>query len=425
MKLVKNTFFKFFFFYFLFSIAPWMLFSNIPGVNYLTEFYTKGFQGLVFKFNDWFLHVREKLNIEGYGSGDTSYAWAEFYTILILSILLAVILTVFDKKKKIAPNFSYWLLTLIRYYIAGIAFSYGFIKLFALQMPFPSLSQLATPLGDFLPMRLCWMHMGYSVPYQTFSGIMEIIVGLLLVYRRTVPVGLIMGLGVFINVFALNLSYDIPVKLFSMQIVIACLFLLAWDWKHYLNFFILNKTTQPITSFNFNYTKKWQRIGRYILKSLFIILSVGLSFYEAWGWYQEDHADEKCPIRQGVYTIQTVTKNNSSVPLISNDTIAWKDFIFDKNGKGSINTRDTIFNIKYGRGYFNYTTDEKKQTILFKKLPTDSTDLFVMQYKVIDNKTIELKGKVKNDTLFYRLEKSNRTFPLAECQFHWISESNR
>ena len=53
--------------------------------------------------------------------------------------------------------------------------SYGIIKLFVLQMPFPQLSQLATPLGDLLPMRFSWLFIGYSVPYQFFSGAMETI----------------------------------------------------------------------------------------------------------------------------------------------------------------------------------------------------------------------------------------------------------
>lgn len=76
---------------------------------------------------------------------------------------------------------------LVRYYVASVAFSYGLIKILALQMPFPNLSQLATPLGDFLPMRLSWMFIGYSTPYQVFSGVMET------VFRRETGRKLIMS----------------------------------------------------------------------------------------------------------------------------------------------------------------------------------------------------------------------------------------
>src|SRR5262249_42923784 len=128
-----------------------------------------------------------------------------------------------------------------RYYVALVALSYGIIKLFALQMPFPNLSQLATPLGDFLPMRLSWMFIGYSQPYQFFSGAMEVLAALLLLYRKTATLGVLMACAVFTNVMVLNLSYDIPVKIYSAEIVFFCLFLLANEIKRIVNFFILNK----------------------------------------------------------------------------------------------------------------------------------------------------------------------------------------
>lgn len=425
MQQLKSTFFRFFFLYFLITISPWMLLSSIPGIRYVTDAYMNGFEGLVFKFNDWFLHVKTVLNVEGYGSGDTSYAWAEFYTTLIICLLLAVVWTFISKKRRTSASLTYWLVTMVRYNIAMVAFSYGFIKLFALQMPFPGLSQLATPLGDLLPMRMCWLYIGYSVPYQTFSGIMELLVGFLLLYRRTVPLGLLLGLGVFINVFVLNLSYDIPVKLYSMQLVIGCLFLVLMDYKSYLHFFVFNTATTPIRSYDFTYQKKWQRIGRYVLKLIFIIIAVGFSFYDAWSWHQEATAVRQSPIKEGFYSIKAFTKNNQQIPVLANDTLVWKDVVFDRNGMGSIGSRDTIFRARYGRGYFAYTADAKKQSITFKKSAEDSTNLFVMQYKVINPKTIQLKGIVKKDTLFYELVRKDKMFPLAERQFHWISEANR
>jgi hypothetical protein len=406
-------------------IAPWFWLNIIPGVSYVTDFYTKAIQWIVFKFNDWFLHIKDVLNTEGYGSGDTSYAWAEFYTILILSFIIGIIWTVLDKKKKDSPLIGFWLRNLIRYNLIIVAFSYGTIKLFALQMSFPTLSQLASPLGEFLPMRLCWMYMGYSVPYQTFTGVMEIMVGLLLLFRRTTPLGLIIGLGVFVNVFMLNLSYDIPVKLYSMQIVMGCLFLVVLDGKRYLNFFLFNKATSTHTSYDFYSDKRWQKIGRLVLKIAFIITFVGFAFYQAWDWNQQMKITEKQIIKQGVYTIKTFKKNSEVMPVAANDSLAWKDFIFDKQGSGSINTCDTLFDGGYGRGYFNYTVDKSKQTIAFKTTQWDTNAMFIMKYKIIDSKTLQLEGKVRKDTLYYELVRNEKLFPLAERQFHWISEANR
>src|SRR5678816_2514199 len=95
-----------------------------------------------------------------------------------------------DRKRTRYDRLAFWLRMIVRYYIATAALSYGIIKLFRLQMPFPSMSQLATPLGDLLPMRFSWLFIGYSAPYQFFSGAMETLAGLLLLYRRTVTAGL-------------------------------------------------------------------------------------------------------------------------------------------------------------------------------------------------------------------------------------------
>ena len=244
-------------------------------------------------------------------------------------------------------------------------------------------------------------------------------------YRRTVPLGLLVGLGVFTNVFVLNLSYDIPVKLYSMQIVIACLFLVVWDSQKYIDFFVFHKTITPITSYDFYLSKRWQRIGRIGLKICFLIAFVALAFYQAWDWHQQTQTTQVELIKQGVYSIKVFKKNNEVMPVIINDSLAWKDFILDKEGKGSINTNDTLFNKKYGRGYFYYEANKSKQIITFKLAPSDTTNLFIMKYKIIDNKTIQLQGKVRKDTLYYELVRNDKQYPLAEKQFHWISEANR
>src|SRR4051812_13946636 len=122
-------------------------------------------------------------------------------------------------------------------------------------MPFPTLSQLATPLGDLLPMRFSWLFIGYSVPYQFFSGAMESLAGLLLLYRRTVTAGLFAATGAFMNVVMINLAYDVPVKLNAAPLLFACLFLLALDAKRLLNFLVLNRPAPPTAAYNLTFAR--------------------------------------------------------------------------------------------------------------------------------------------------------------------------
>lgn len=422
MRLVA---FRFLFIYFLLNITPWFWFYQIPGISFLNEIYVSGDFWFVDMVNRHLLHVKDKLNTNGMGSGDTSFAWAQFYSYLILSLLGCLVWTLLDRKRVKYDILNYILINIVRYNIAMIALNYGIIKLFALQMIYPNLHMMATPLGDLLPMRFSWLFLGYSTPYQVFSGVMEVMVGLLLLNRKTVTLGALMGTAVFTHVFLLNMSYDIPVKLLAMQTVISCLFLAACDWNRVWNFFFRNNTVGPATYLDMPLTKKWLRIGRYVFKAVFILLVVILPLKQAWSRHKNQSTiTDMAPITSGIYTIKTFTKNNNTIPIKMNDEMQWKDFIFEKNGSGSILTQDTLFRQRYRRGYFDYKPDTLNQVIVFRK-PMYGTSLFEMRYIIPNDSTISLWGKVRDDYLYFELVRADRRFQLSENQFHWISEANR
>jgi hypothetical protein len=114
------------------------------------------------------------------GSGDTSFNWAQTFLFISLAAISCTVWTIVDWKRSGYRQLNYVLCLLLRYNLTMVSISYGFQKVFCLQMPFPQLSQLATRLGDFLPMRFSWLFVGYSAPYEIFSGAMEVVAGLLL-----------------------------------------------------------------------------------------------------------------------------------------------------------------------------------------------------------------------------------------------------
>ncbi|ULT40375.1 hypothetical protein KRR40_37110 [Niabella defluvii] len=64
----------------------------------------------------------------------------------------------------------YWLRVLLRYRLAVAAISYGLIKLFPLQMPYPSLGNLHTAYGDFLPWKIYFHTTAIAPPFEIFLG---------------------------------------------------------------------------------------------------------------------------------------------------------------------------------------------------------------------------------------------------------------
>ena len=416
----KKILFRFLFIYFILEIAPITWLDVIPGVSSVTQYYGRLTDWLVTKANALFLHIRPELVPEN-ASGDTSMGWARLWTYLCIAAVAALIWSVLDKKRLNYTHLNYWLCLFTRYYVILEALSYGIIKLFGQQMSFPDLHQMATPLGDLVPMRLPWLFIGYSKTYQFFSGAMEVLAALLLLNRRTISLGILVATGVFLNVMMLNLSYDIPVKIFSMQMEFICLFLLINERGWLINFFLLNKPAPEGKIYHFRYTKKWMRVGRVMLKCIIIATGLIFPFYQSFS--QSAQRDSKTgPVKNGVYAVVRYSLNNQDIPLSTQDSLRWKDLIFE-NGLGSIASHDTLFRHRYNRAYFSYDLDSAKHLLGFKKYGNTKEYFLEFKYAIPDSNTIILDGLKGKDSLHVELKRTNRHFQLGERQFHWLNEN--
>lgn len=411
----RNVLFRFCCIYLLLYMSPWNWLGEFPLFNLIAEYYGQGESWLVNLGNIYIFHVRDVL-VPLNGSGDTSYGYAQLCFFLLTATVGAVIWSVFDKRSNYDVAY-YWLLVIVRYYVAMVSLSYGIIKLFGLQMIFPSLSALATPLGDLLPMRFSWYFIGYSAPYQFFSGAVEVLAGVLLLFRRTSTLGALVAAGVFLNVMVLNLCYDIPVKLFSIHMFLFSNFLLLGDAKRLLDFFLFNKATKPATRLTL--PKQWMRTGQLVLKIAFAVLFLLLPLYRSFDGARAATNPSTSPkLTTGFFTVDQFQSNVA-------DSLRWKDVVFEQTNSGSIQTNDTLFRQRYRRGYFSYSIDSLKQTLDFKRFANDSLPLFTMHYVMPDTNNIVLRGKIRNDSVVVALKRQKRHFQLAERQFHWLSESNR
>lgn len=424
----QRVLFRFFFIYFVLQVAPWNWFRAIPGMPWLLRLYGRLVNWAVEASNARFFHVRDTL-VPVNGSGDTSWAWTQMWLYLSLAAIGCVVWTVIDRKRTNYARLAFWLRMIVRYYVAAAALSYGIIKLFLLQMTFPSLSQLATPLGDLLPMRFSWLFIGYSVPYQFFSGAMETTAGLLLLYRRTVTAGLFAATGAFLNVMMINLSYDVPVKIYASHLFFSCVFLLALDAPRLVRLLVLNQPVPATSAYDPKFAFAWQRWTAVGVK-LFLLFQF-LIFPLQTGWQRYKAANAPAapgPFAAGFYDVRRYVVNRDTIAASSGDTLRWRDVIIDNSGAGSINTADQVFWQRYRRGYFRYKPNSATQTASVWKtstIPRDSTFLFTMRYEVPDSTTIRLHTMIRGDSVHVELVRVPRHFQLAERQFHWLSEYNR
>src|SRR5580704_1236304 len=208
----KKIAFRFCFLYF----ATYIFFTpnnELPLINTLYEWLNQ----LLHRFIPWFAqHIygyRKPITIFTNGSGDTTYDYMLWLFGITLTLAGTIIWTLLDRKRKKYQALYYWIRVLVRYYLFYTMINYGLFKVIKVQFPFPNLGRLVQPYGNSSPMGLEWTQMGYSTLYNYFAGFAELLGGLLLLSRKTTAIGALVCLAVMTNVFMINMSFDVPVKL--------------------------------------------------------------------------------------------------------------------------------------------------------------------------------------------------------------------
>ena len=427
-KLSRKISFRFFCSFFILYIFPFPL-NSVPfgaEINKISEkilgWYYAAFE-YVTVFWHWLtpgvgktlLNLENPITIFTNGSGDTTYDYVLVLTMILLSILICIGWSILDRNRKNYNTAYYWLCVLIRYYLAVIMLSYGFSKVFHLQMPYPFLSRLVQPYGDSSPMGLAWTYVGQSKAFSAFVGWSEVICGLLLFFRKTTLVGALLTLIVMGNVVVVNLCYDIPVKLFSSVLEIMALYLAAPYLKKIYQAFIQHKPIHINNYYQPVFTKRWQAIGIKILKVLIIAdaLFSGVKGSIDQGKQYGDNAPK--PPLYGIYNTVLVVRNNDTIPPLTTDTSRWKQIIVQSNNYARIKLmNDTLRN-------YNFKVDTAlRKAIVFANW--DTLNKINFNY-ITDADYLTFTGKFKNDSLFIKLKRfDEKNFRLMSRGFHWINE---
>jgi len=414
-KLSTKILFRFFFVYLFLNIFPFPFYyiGLIPGLGSVFSFYYDGLDQLCIWAGKHILNIPYELPMGPTGSGDTTTDYVFQFVTLLLTIITTIIWSIIDFKRSNYNKLLLYTRTLVRYYLITTMFSYGFSKAFTLQFSELKNIDLIKTFGNQSPMGLMWNFMEYSDTYTRFSGYAEIIAGILLIFRKTTILGAFMVVAVMFNVFMINMSYDIPVKLYSGLLTIMGVFLLTPDIKNILNFFVLNKEVKPKELPQY-FTKKKLKIAAISIK----IIVIGYLFYtnikgsiegeKQWG--------KKAPKSAlfGIYEVTEFIKNNDTMPPLTTDTIRWKRLIVDKRYSNIQTMNETFIRLKEKTD----STSQKLNLISYG----DSADIRSFSYRINDSIYI-FEGTYKCDNLKIVTKKKERSeFPLINRGFHWINE---
>ncbi len=354
-----------------------------------------------------------------------------------ISVLAGWVWSLLDKKERNYDNLYYWTQVIIRYKVAGVMFYFAFVKVFPVQMPFPSLSQINTLVGDYTPGRLFWITTGASPFYEVFSGLAELLGTVLLLFRRTVTIGALILLAVMVPVVALNIGYDAGIQVKAILILLLVIILLAENAKNLWSFFILQRNTKLEVRSAPLLREKWQRNARIILKVFFILFflgfrgySVGVSFFSGKSYKLPEGVS--LPEWRGLYHVSTFKLNNTTLPYSPLDTIRWQNVIFERWNTISIkdgrpvqmsvdnSVRKTEVHANGGRHYYEYSADTLQHRLILHDRK-DTARKLLLTYRISTDSTIILEGTNENsDAVYAELKKIDRIYPLTEKKGNFV-----
>jgi hypothetical protein len=206
-------------------------------------------------------------------SGDTTMNWIQNGLFLTFALAGGIVWT-FIALLRNNPRTEYrtldsWLRFLLRLTCAMFMVGYGLAKVFPLQMPPPSIAVLNEPVGNLSPMTFLWNLIGLSPVYEIICGSAELLGGILLLYRRTALAGALFSAFVMANVVFYNFCYDVPVKLFAVNLLLGCIFLALPDALSLCRFFWSHKPAAPTATWVPPATRRAGRIAILVTEIVF------------------------------------------------------------------------------------------------------------------------------------------------------------
>jgi hypothetical protein len=325
--------------------------------------------------------------------GDYPQHFQALYIGIAVGAIAGSLLTVLLKKTSYGSLVYPMALTLIRYFLASILMSYGIVKIFATQFPH-MMANMDARFIELNPMRVAWTFFGYSRGYQMFLGWGEFIPGILLLFRRTWLLGAIFAAVVMLNVFVINIFFEVCLKLNSGLYLILALFLIGQRIIPLWRFFILNKKARN-KNFQSLENPNWLRRGITFANIIFIaglLIWGGNKCYET---YQYANRISSVPVVQGAWKTGAFHRweKDRWIPLTSRDSLFAQKIFFE--GSLGVIKNDFI------RDRFILEVDEFKKmlTLTFRTSNNEFLPPVRWQFDLPATDSLVLLGKWRGDSI--------------------------
>jgi uncharacterized membrane protein YphA (DoxX/SURF4 family) len=325
-RLSTRIAFRFVFSYFLLYIFPGAV-GALPADMPNNDAYRRMWHAIVPWVGENLLHLRGDMTEVANGSGDQLYDYILLLCLVVVAAIATAVWSWLDRKRTNYDQLYQWLRVFVRMILAVAMISYGANKLIRMQFPEPPLYRFVDYYGNSSPMGLLWTFMGMSAAYSLFGGIAETLGGLLLVVPAFTTLGALVTFAVMSNVLMLNFCYDVPRKIYAAHLVLMSLFLLLPDVRRLIDFFLLNRKTEPAPVVPLLKDKELDRWALYFQFGIGVVaLVVCLNTAHVNAVKNTTYVP---PALRGIWTADEFAVDGTSQPALVKNTNRWQRIIFD------------------------------------------------------------------------------------------------
>jgi uncharacterized membrane protein YphA (DoxX/SURF4 family) len=240
-------------------------------------------------------------------AGDASFQWVEQFVYLAVAVVIGFVWSIWGRRQIEYRLADRWLRLFVRLALAAVLFAYGFDKVFPIQFHSINRYDLVRSFGDLSHFNLMWNFMAASKGYTILSGVLEVVAGVMLLWPELASVGALLALVVMSNVVALNFAYNIPVKLFSTNLLLMAVYLAAPALPRLFDLLVRNRPVQPqavIALSSHRGIDRGAKIAQVALGSVFFLT---FFFMELLHYHSILRAEAAPVPLQGIWLVDTFT----------------------------------------------------------------------------------------------------------------------
>ncbi|MFI1167915.1 DoxX family protein [Streptomyces sp. NPDC020801] len=358
------------------------------------------------------IHMFDKEVGERFDGGDDLSAWVGQFCWLTGAAAVTPIWSVLDRRRTNYVTLDTWFRSVVRMCLAGQMFYYGAAKAIPLQFQLP-LAKLIEPFGNFSPMSALWSQTASSEPYQILLGCAEIAGGLLLILPRTATLGALLCAMELAQVFVLNMTFDVPVKIHSFHLLLLSLVLLAPESAHLAKVFLSNRAVHPSPRPELFRTRNANRIAAAVQ------VGAGLWLLRAqmrndWAFWKKYGGGREKPALYGIWNVEEFSVDGELHPPLTTDEQRWRRVVFDSADIVTIQRMDDSLD-----GHVAAIDMDGHSITLLKMTDPQWRTTLTLQRPADD--LLILDGEFDGHRLRLRLHRMNLdTFPLVGRGFHWV-----